>query len=88
MRVAHQRVSARMAVRADGRRVVAIVVVLGPFVGAFELGPEHPEVVAGDQVAIDAHLMLDLEKVDAVADEIPTRPRESFAHIGPTSIPK
>src|SRR5688572_13024416 len=39
---------------------------LGPFVAELRFGADHAEVVAGDQVAIDAELMVDVEQLDVV----------------------
>jgi hypothetical protein len=58
-----------VAVEVD-RTAIAVVdielVEFGPLVAAFQLGADQAEIVTEDEVAIDAHLVVDVGDVDAV----------------------
>src|SRR5207253_4991546 len=69
--VAHQRIGPRMALRMDYIAVAKIILVmLGPLVAGFDFGPNDAEIVTGDQVAVDAELIVDGEDVEAVSPDV------------------
>ncbi len=55
----------------EGFRIAVFVdqpelVPLRPLVAAFDLGADNPEIIAGDQVAIDAEVVVDVDELVAV----------------------
>src|SRR5205085_1200575 len=80
--VAHRRIDAGAAIGVDAGRTVAVFVMLAALVAKLRLGTDQAPVVTGDEVAIDAHLIIDLELTIAIDFDVMVR-REQGADFNP-----